>query len=335
MNFALELMKRCPEWLEPSFLVPTETVERQLTSGIGNPASGKQHRAKFLQRFLAGMSPEAEVWHCLHQFPSHLPHPQSKVILTVHDLNFLSEKKGFKKDKYLRRLQKNVDRASAVTVISEYTAGVLKDNIDTGTKPVVTIYDGVRLEYRSDACIPHWLPEKPFFFCLSVFKEQKNLECLIEMMEHFPDHLLVLAGNDRTPYGRRIREAAKNSTVAQNIFIPGIIEDDEKFWLYKNCRAFLFPSLAEGFGLPVIEAMMAGTQVFLSRSTSLPEIGGVIAYYWDSFDSESMAGVVRQGLEMREKQPRAFSREIREYAMKFEWENCINEFIELYRGFRV
>lgn len=54
--------------------------------------------------------------------------------------------------------------------------------------------------------------------------------------------------------------------------------------LYESCVAFLFPSITEGFGLPVIEAMSFGTPVFLSNSSSLPEVGGNEAFYWNSYE---------------------------------------------------
>ncbi|MEI7490691.1 MAG: glycosyltransferase family 1 protein [Bacteroidota bacterium] len=324
LNFADELMKYCPYSIEPVFLIP---------QGFTFPRNPEAEwvQTNFWQRILPRLSPKADIWHSLHQFPSHLPHPQSKFILTVHDLNFLTEKTPAKAAGYLRRLQKNVDRAAAVTVISDYTAQVLKEHIDTGNKKLVTIHDGVRLSTRPNAAMPGWLPDKPFFFSLSVFKEKKNLQALIPLMEHFPDHLLVLGGNNQTSYGDKIRGMIRDSSVSENIILPGVLDEDEKYWLYKHCRAFLFPSLAEGFGLPVIEAMLAGKQVFLSRMASLPETGGVLAFYWDNFDAREMASVLRNGLELREKEPGACSDEIRDYASRYNWENCIMKFLELYQ----
>jgi len=324
LNFADELIKYRPESLDLTFLVPP---------GSGFKAPGSlSFRAGLLQRYFPGLSPHADIWHSLHQFPSHLPHPQSKFILTVHDLNFLTEKEPAKASKYLKRLQKNVNRAAAVTVISDYTGKVLSEHIDTGNKKVVTIHDGVRLEPRPDATRPAWMPDKPYFFSLSVFKEKKNFHTLIPMMEHFPDHMLVLGGNNRTPYGERIRGMIRDSAFPDNIILPGTLDEDEKYYLYKHCRAFLFPSLAEGFGLPVVEAMMAGKQVFLSRMSSLPEVGGVIAFYWDSFDAADMAAVLRNGLELRENQPGSCSGDIIAYASRFSWQNCITKFLDLYQG---
>ena len=77
--------------------------------------------------------------------------------------------------------------------------------------------------------------------------------------------------------------------------------------------------------------MLAGKQVFLSRAASLPEIGGVIAFYWDSFEAGSMAAVLRLGLELREKEPGLYSQEIIEYASRYNWKNCILKFLELYQ----
>jgi glycosyltransferase involved in cell wall biosynthesis len=325
LNFANELIKYCPMNIQPNFLIPGRFSEPR-APGVGWIKTG------FWQRFLPDLSPKADIWHSLHQFPSHLPHPQSKVILTVHDLNFLQGKTPSKIAKYLKRLQKNVDRASAVTVVSDHTGKILQENIDLKNKPLLTIHDGVRLEPRPGAPRPKWLQDKPFFFSLSVFKESKNFHTLVPLMEHFPDHILVLGGNNQTAYGERMRELIRNSPVSENIILAGTLSEDEKYWLYKHCRAFLFPSLAEGFGLPVIEAMLAGKQVFLSRMGSLPETGGVLGFYWDNFDAEEMAFVLRKGLELREKTPGACSEEIKAYASRYNWENCIQKFIDLYQS---
>jgi glycosyltransferase involved in cell wall biosynthesis len=66
------------------------------------------------------------------------------------------------------------------------------------------------------------------------------------------------------------------------------VDDSVKAWLLANCEAFLFPSLAEGFGLPPLEAMHFGTPVFLSDRTSLPEVGGTQAGYFREFSASAM-----------------------------------------------
>ncbi|MDR1503135.1 MAG: glycosyltransferase [Prevotella sp.] len=81
-----------------------------------------------------------------------------------------------------------------------------------------------------------------------------------------------------------------------NVFLSGVIDAPEKVWMYRNCEAFLFPSKFEGFGLPLIEAMLFGKPVFSSRYTSLPEVGNKYAFFWDNFDAKHMKEVVEKNL---------------------------------------
>ena len=104
--------------------------------------------------------------------------------------------------------------------------------------------------------------------------------------------------------------------------------DGEKYWYYKHCEAFLFPSYAEGFGLPVIEAMYHGKPAFISDKTSLPEVGGDAAYYFRSFDPDSMQQVFKKGIEdYLLADP---SEKIKQQAAKFNWDVCASEYIEVY-----
>ena len=87
-------------------------------------------------------------------------------------------------------------------------------------------------------------------------------------------------------YEARILEIAKKIGVADRLVMTGLISEEQKYRYLKECSLFVFPSIAEGFGLPVIEAMAFGKKVLLSRHTCLPEIGGDHAYYLDSDGEE-------------------------------------------------
>ena len=327
-NFEKELMSAIPPWIEPLFLIPPGFDLPR------NPAA-KWIRTTWLHRAFPRYNPNVNVWHSLHQFPSHPPPPSARQILTVHDLNFLTAKNASKAAKYLKKLQKNIDRADAITVTSAYTGKILAAHVNTGGKDITTIHNGVRLEPKPDAHRPTWLPDRPFFFTLSVFKEQKNFHTLIPLMNSFPGHQLVIGGNHQTAYGERIRTLVRDEGLGDRIFLPGILSDDDKYWLYSNCRAFFFPSLAEGFGIPPVEAMLAGKPVFLSRHTCLPEIGGDVAFYWDTFNQEEMASVIQKVLDDHYADPEKSSGVLQAYASKYSWENCIAQFIEKYRTYNV
>ena len=90
----------------------------------------------------------------------------------------------------------------------------------------------------------------------------------------------------------------------------------------------MFPSIAEGFGLPVIEAMHFGKPVFLSKFTSLPEVGGNVAYYFDNFNAAHMQSVFAKG--MQDFENRKPQKEIMEQAAKFSWDKAAIQYLELY-----
>jgi glycosyltransferase involved in cell wall biosynthesis len=290
-----------------------------------------QVRAGFWQRYFPFMSHAFHVWHSLQQFPSYLPHRKSKWLLTIHDLNFLIEKKEVKKQKYLKQLQQNIDKADVLTTISHFTKKQIETHLDIGKKEVRVIPNGVKLKVFPDAKRPVWLEEGTFFFSIGIFSKKKNFHFLLPLLKYFPDHRLVIAGNKDTSYGKQLTEMAKEEGVAERLVLPGKIDDSEKYWLYTHCRAFLFPSQAEGFGLPVIEAMRAGAPVFLSGLSALPEVGGDKAFYFSNFEEEHLASVVKSGLSEWDKNPSERESEVKLYSQKFSWGTCIQSYLGLYK----
>ena len=117
--------------------------------------------------------------------------------------------------------------------------------------------------------------------------------------------------------------------VETQVKIIGTISEEEKQWYYTNCKAFLFPSLSEGFGLPVIEAMRYGKPVFCSNLTSLPEIGGKESYFFRSFSPEDMLAVFQKGMIDYELDLTKKDRIIA-WSKKFTWEQTAKEYEEVY-----
>ena len=127
-------------------------------------------------------------------------------------------------------------------------------------------------------------------------------------------------------------EAIARYGLEDRVVLTGSIEEEEKNYFYHHCSAFVFPSLYEGFGLPVIEAMLCGKPVFSSRCTSLPEIGGNMAFYWDNFDAEHMAHVFANGMHIYNSDEKAFSEALKEYASMFSWKQNAGTYLNLYES---
>ncbi|MBA3971989.1 MAG: glycosyltransferase family 4 protein [Bacteroidetes bacterium] len=269
-----------------------------------------------------------DVWHCLQQDTPYLPTTNNtKLILTIHDLNFLEKYKGGKKKRKLYQLQKKVDKASVITVISKYTESVVRENLKLNNKAIHVIYNGNSLEVVENTTKPKYITFSNFIFTIGIVAPKKNFHALLPLLQNNKELHLVIAGNCETNYAKQILRMAEKMQISQQLHFPGIIDNATKYWLLKNCRAFVFPSISEGFGLPVIEAMSLGKPVFLSNLSSLPEVGGDEAYYWESFEPEHMHKVFEKGL--ADFNDAKSNRSI-QWANQFSWENAAKAYLELY-----
>ncbi|MBK8643971.1 MAG: glycosyltransferase family 4 protein [Saprospiraceae bacterium] len=322
-NFAETAMRLAPAEFQFNFLIPRGTN----FDAQQNPVI----RAHFIRRYFSQFNPDYDLWHSLQQYPSYFPNNRTKQLLTIHDLNFLVEKSSKKQEKYLELLKRNIDKATAINCISEYTASVLKSNINIDGKPMRIIYCGSKLQEfpEFEPNFP-WL-QKKYFFSVGIFNDKKNFEVLIPVMKYFDDHMLVLAGNHQTPYGDKVKGLIDKYQLQDRIVLTGQIREEEKYWLYAHTEALLFPSLAEGFGLPVIEAMSQGKPTFLSTQTSLPEIGGDLAYYFESFEEEAMAQLIKEKLNEFYKNKEELKIKLKSRAAFFSWDNCLNSYLDYYK----
>ena len=324
LNFVYELMSCLPTGYKINFLAPRNFRIENYSS------ESRFLKANFQTRYMPYLNKKFDVWHSLHQFPSHQPGKKTKHIITIHDLNFLTEKNKFKAAKYLKKLQRNVDRANVITAISNSTKNQLEEYVNLKGRSVQTIYNGVKLRSFENAQKPKFIKKDKFFFMLGVFKEKKNFHVLLPVMKHFKNHQLVIAGNKNTNYGEFLSNKIEESGLTENVILPGKISEEEKFWLYSSCEAFLLISSIEGFGLPVIEAMLLGKPVFLSKYGSLPEIGGNSAFYFDNFYEKHMVSIIEEKLSFFRNNTEHQSNLIKKHAMRFSWKSCIEQYLNIY-----
>jgi len=285
-----------------------------------------------LHKLLPPSSSEYDVWHCLQQDSYYLPgSKKTKLILTIHDLNFLEKYKGAKQKRRLNSLQKKVDKAAAITVISKFTEIIVRENLKLNNTPVYVIYNGCSLKVIEDAARPDFISFDNFIFSIGIISERKNFHTLLPLLQNNKQLHLVIAGDNTSAYAKQIVKTAEKTGISSQIHFPGTVDDAAKYWLYKNCKAFVFPSLTEGFGLPVVEAMSLGKPVFLSNLTSLPEIGGAEAYYWKTFEPQHVVEVFEKGILNFAADIEKPARTIN-WAKQFSWENAAKAYLDLYEN---
>jgi len=321
--------------LDLTFLAPRARFEllADLPVGLSPLRPWRKERVVGLIRPLIPQplrSTRHDLWHVTNQDAKYLPLDRNvPVLLTIHDLNFLRERGPREQLVRTRRLQRKVDRAAAVATISQFVAREITAHLDLGPRPLRVVPNGVPPMDEQPARPPGVGPGD-FLFYIGHINPRKNLKVLVSMMSRLPDLSLYLAGNRSHSYAGEIESEIASARLDQRIRLLGEVSDGERAWLYRECRGLVFPSLTEGFGLPVVEAMQHGKPVFLARTTSLPEVAGDLGNYWDSFDPDQMAAVVRRGLEQAASDPELGDR-LRHHASGFSWDRAARVYAEWYR----
>ena len=323
--------------LDITFLVPPQ---RQLETKPGFKTltlaqADRDSAFKGLHPFGTSELRHADLWHACSQDSSYSPpNDDTLLVLTIHDLNFIREGTPRKIYRRLRELQVKVDRAAAITTISQFSASEIRAYLNLRSKPLYIVPNGCNTKANllngSNSPYPELSPGE-FLFTIGDITPKKNFHVLLGLMENLPlEKKLVISGNAKNKYAQGIRKKITQCGWEKRVILTDVIPDHHREWLYKNCEAFLFPSLTEGFGLPVIEAMKYGKPVFVSRSTSLPEVVGDLGFYFDNYDQDHMSSVYNKGmavfnsnLEFREK--------VKKHAETFSWDTAAEEYLKIYQ----
>ncbi|NOT49820.1 MAG: glycosyltransferase family 4 protein [Chitinophagaceae bacterium] len=275
------------------------------------------------------------IWHAPFQsgriFPDKKKYPNIRVLLTIHDLNPLHEGKPEKeKQKNLLHTQSLIDKSDAIVCISEFCKKDVLQNCETGGKPVYVIHNGMHKVHLPGLNGKTYKPSRPFLFGMGYVNAKKNYHVLLPLLKNEQVEMVIAGKLDDPEYIEAMKKQALQMGVDDRLHIVGPVSEAEKAWYFQNCFAFVHPSLAEGFGAPVVEAMQFGKPLFLSSLTSLPEIGGNAAFYFSSFDPDHMCQVFEQGMTRYENEN--MSQRIIKRGQLFNWEEKAKQYLEVYRS---
>jgi len=166
---------------------------------------------------------------------------------------------------------------------------------------------------------------KDYLLYLGTLQPKKNLTGLVQafnlLTSRYPDLGLVIAGKKGWLY-EEIFKKVKDLRLEDRVVFTGFIEESEKPYLIAGCGCFVLPSFYEGFGIPVLEAMALGVPVAISNISSLPEVGGRAAFYFDPKDPEKIAQTIGKVLKLSPEQTKKVGESGRQQARKFSWEKC-------------
>ena len=321
LDFSQELVKS--DGFDYTYLIPScaqaDLMKNQPIIELNN-----------LRKLSSDFMKEFSVCHIIHQLPKFSYRKARKIVLTIHDLNFMYVKNDRKQKKYRHIVQSAVDKADAICFISNFTRDDCFNHLSISPDKITkVIYNGVG-ELPPSSEKPDWCPDSDFLFSIGQFLSKKNFHVLLPLMKQLPHISLVIAGENKTAYGQELRKLVHQYRLESQVILPGPVSETEKSFLYDRCNAFVFPSLAEGFGLPVIEAMKCGKPVFCSDKTSLREIGDRYAFFWEHFDPGYMSEVLTRGLNTFNCDSSIKTGQVR-YANSFTWEKNVKDYIDIYK----
>lgn len=164
-----------------------------------------------------------------------------------------------------------------------------------------------------------------FLFTLGTLEPRKNLSALIEAFAQVQDPTvgLVIGGGrgwKEGPIFDRVRELGLEDRVQ----FLGYVADEDLPILFAACEAFVYPSIDEGFGIPVLEAMLLGAPVLSSNAGALSEVGGECVRYFDPNDASGMATLINMALSRPDERPVWVNKGLQQ-ASKFSWRRCADE----------
>ncbi len=161
--------------------------------------------------------------------------------------------------------------------------------------------------------------------CVAAVRPHKNQELLVRAARLLPDDVVVVLAGHQEPYAERLRELAGELAVEDRLRFAGYLSDPEieRLWQLASCAAF--PTRAEGFGLPVLEAMARGVPVACSDIAVLRELGGEVPRYFDPGAPDEAAAAVRDSLDDRDRGRRGIER-----AGQFSWSEAARGTMEAY-----
>ncbi len=258
-------------------------------------------------------------------------------VVTIHDLSYFHYPQEFlKKDLYKLKAwtQYSIERAKHIIAVSQTTKKDLVRFYPFTQQKTTVVYNGMERE-KSENVTPStnfkFLDRNSYILYVGTLQPRKNIVNLIRAFRIFhntnPLYKLVIAGKRGWLFDLIFKEA-QDLYVNEHIVFPGYVSDEELSTLYRNAFCFVLPSLYEGFGIPVLEAMSYGAPVIASFNSSLPEVGADACLYIDPHSPSDIA----EKLEVLKKNSSLRKELIKKGKLRvqsFSWTKCAKETLDV------
>ncbi len=266
-------------------------------------------------------------------------HTPCRSIVTIHDLNYLTPWHGMSRQKRLFLgwfVRQSARRAETILTVSDFSKQEIVRHLQVPAAKVAVTPEGPREAFSPaagdwvDIAARHGI-EGPYLMAFGSLTENKNILGLLRAFARIQaqvPHTLLLVG--RLAPGAALQEEIAALGITDRIKLTGYVPDEHVMPLLQHADLFVFPSLYEGFGLPVLDAQQAGVAVACSTAASLPEVAGDGAAFFDPNSAEQMSRVLLDCL----RDPGLRSALVEKgyaNAARFSWERTAAETLDCYR----
>lgn len=255
-----------------------------------------------------------EIFHGLsHELPYNFPVKQVKSVVTIHDLIFLRLPHLYRtidRTIYERKFRYSCHVSNRIIAVSQQTANDIVEFFKIEPGKIDVVYQGCNPMFNNEVSLIEkeilrmkYLLPKTFILYVGTIEERKNLLTLIKALHYGKiDMPLVVIGKN-TPYLNKVIEFIERHSLI-NIIFCDIVQNQDLPGLYQLADLFVYPSIFEGFGIPILEALYSKVPVITSKGSSLAEAGGKYTLYVDPNNVEEMSAAIKKVLFDRELQER-------------------------------
>lgn len=271
------------------------------------------------------------------EIPKGIENTQIKTIVTVHDLIFIRYPKlySFIDQKiHFKKVKNAVVNADKVIAISEQTKRDILTYLPVEESKIEVVYQGCHqvfkepkeANFKEEVLKRYQLPSE-FILNVGTINERKNLLSLVKAIKDINVSLVVVGG--KTKYYQQIEEYIEEHQLQSKIFVIQGLTLDELAALYQQAKLFVYPSIFEGFGIPIIEALYSKTPVISSTGSCFAEAGGPNSIYVAPNDIKALIQNIKLVLKDEELQKVMIMKGF-EYVQQFNDEEIARDLMEIY-----
>lgn len=345
-NYSYEMIRamlKLPEARKHDWRLYVREFEgSELGQGVRNPETLEVVKINWKRLWTQGglalellRRPVDVLWIPAHTLPI-LRKGKMKTVVTIHGLEYeyLAEYYDWRKKWYLNKsTEYAVRRADRIIAVSNWTKSQLVERLRADNKKIKVVYEGVGERFMREGLKAEGFelgrssePVNPYILFVGTVQPRKNLVRLVEAfsvickghaLKRRDPYRLMIAGK-RGWMSEEIYGAPKKYGVEDRVKFLGRVSDEELPSLYKNASLFVYPSLMEGFGLPVLEAMMMGVPVITSDKGALAEVAGGASLQIDPENVRELAESMIRVLKSRKLQQDLIKKGYKQ-VKKFSW----------------